>query len=163
MNQNIGKRVAKVREAAGLTQSALAKKMGTTQSAVARIESGKQNVSTAMLRKISKALNKNLLTPTPGSMNLEIHGGKKLGGTIQTNTSKNGAVALLCAALLNKGTTTLRRVPKIEEVYRLLEVLESIGVRAEWQGCDLIITPPKRFKLSQIDTEAARKTRSIVM
>ena len=163
MNQNIGKRVAEVREAAGLTQSALAKKMSTTQSAVARIESGKQNVSTAMLRKISKALNKNLLTPTPGSMNLEIHGGKTLSGTIETNTSKNGAVVLLCAALLNKGTTTLHRVPRIEEVYRLIEVLESIGVKIEWNDCTLVITPPKKFKLSQIDKEAARKTRSIVM
>lgn len=161
--ENIGKRVASVREAAGLTQNALAKKMGTTQSAIARIESGKQNVSTAMLRKISKALNKNLISPTPGSMNLEIHGGKTLSGTIETNTSKNGAVVLLCAALLNKGTTTLHRVPRIEEVYRLLEVLESIGVKIEWNDCTLTITPPKRFKLAQIDKEAARRTRSIVM
>lgn len=162
-NRNIGKRVAEVREAAGFTQSTLAKKIGTTQSAIARIESGRQNVSTAMLRKIGKALNKNLISSTPGSMNLEIRGGKKLAGTIQTNTSKNGAVVLLCAALLNKGTTTLRHVPRIEEVHRLIEVLESIGVKVDWHGCDITITPPKKFKLQQIDKEAARKTRSIVM
>lgn len=161
--ENIGKRVALLREAQGLTQTALAKKLNTTQSAVARIESGKQNVTSDMIRKIGKALNKNLLSSQIGSMNLKITGNQKLSGTIQTNTSKNGAVVLLCASLLNKGTTTLKRVPKIEEVYRLREVLESIGVKVEWNGSDLTIKPPKKFTLDKIDHEAARKTRSIVM
>ncbi len=160
---NIGERIASVREDARLTQSELAEKVGTTQSAIARIESGKQNVSTATLHKLSKALNRNLIGMKPGSVNLQIDGGKKLSGTIETNTSKNGAVGLLCASLLNKGVTTLRHVPKIEEVYRLLEVLESIGVKTTWNENDLTITPPKEFKLDQIDVEAARRTRSIVM
>jgi UDP-N-acetylglucosamine 1-carboxyvinyltransferase len=146
-----------------MTQSALAKKIKTTQSAIARIESGKQNVSGDMIKKISQALNKNLLTPVPGSMNLQITGGKKLSGTIETNTSKNGAVGLLCASLLNKGKTTLKHMPRIEEVYRLIEVLESIGVKIEWTDNDITITPPKTFDLKHIDIEAARKTRSIVM
>jgi len=161
--KNIGSRIALVRESSGMTQNALARKIKTTQSAVARIESGKQNVSSDMIKKISKALNKNLLTPTPGSMNLEIFGGYTLSGSIETNTSKNGAVGLLCASLLNKGKTTLRHMPKIEEVYRLIEVLESIGVRVEWKESDITITPPKTFNLKNIHVEAARKTRSIVM
>ncbi len=160
--QHIGDRIAKVREDARLTQSALAKKIGSTQSAVARIESGKQNVSTALLRKISKALNRNLIGNT-GSVNLSINGGHELTGSIQTNTSKNGAVGLLCASLLNKGTTTLKQVPKIEEVYRLIEVLESINVKVEWNNSDITITPPSKFNLAQIDKDAARRTRSIVM
>jgi len=161
--ENIGNRIARVREQSQLTQSQLAAKLGTTQSAVARMESGKQNISADMLKKISKAVNRNLLTYTPGSMNLKIHGGKKLSGTIETNTSKNGAVGLLCAALLNKGTTTLVNVPKIEEVYRLLEVLESIDVKASWVGDKLVLEPPKKFNLKKIDKDAARRTRSIVM
>ena len=36
--------------------------------------------------------------------------------------------ALLCASLLNRGRTTLRKVARIEEVNRLLEVLDSLGV-----------------------------------
>ncbi len=161
--QNIGERIASIREEAHLTQAELAKKTGTTQSAIARIESGKQNVSTATLRKLNKALNRNLISSNPGSVNLQITGGKKLSGVIETNTSKNGAVGLLCASLLNKGTTTLRHVPKIEEVYRLLEVLESIGVKVAWQNNDLTITPPAKFDLKNINIEAARRTRSIVM
>lgn len=161
--ENIGKRIAAVRDEVKLTQTALAKKIGTTQSAIARMESGRQNVSSLMLKKISKALNRNLLSPTPGSLNIGINGGTQLSGTIETNTSKNGAVGLLCASLLNKGKTTLHRVPKIEEVFRLIEVLESIGVKVTWNDSTLVIEPPKRFRLGAIDAVAARRTRSIVM
>ncbi len=161
--KNIGHRIADVRETKGMTQADLAKKLKTTQSAIARIESGKQNVSADMLRRIGMALGKNLITLSPGTVNVQIVGGKKLSGTIETNTSKNGAVGLLCASLLNRGTTTLHHMPRIEEVHRITEVLESIGVRIEWKGSTIIITPPKKFALNKIDTEAARRTRSIVM
>lgn len=163
MDNNIGIKIADLRETAGLTQTELAKKIGTTQSAIARLESGKQNVNTDTLKKISRALGKNLITLSPGSLSLDITGGKKLSGSIKTNTSKNGAVVLLCAALLNKGKTTLRKMPRIEEVHRLIEVLESIGVSIHWQNSDLTIVPPKKFDLKNIDRIAAEKTRSIVM
>ncbi len=161
--QKIGHKITDVREAAGLTQTDLAKRLNTTQSAVARMESGKQNVSADMLKKIGTALGKNLITLSPGTVNLAIEGGHELKGTIETNTSKNGAVGLLCAALLNKGTTTLRRVPRIEEVFRLVEVLESIGVKIDWKDDTMKIKTPEAYDLSTIDVEAAKKTRSIVM
>jgi UDP-N-acetylglucosamine 1-carboxyvinyltransferase len=69
----------------------------------------------------------------------------------------------LCASLLNRGTTTLHHVPQIEEVYRLIEVLESIGVKITWHNHTLTITPPKQFTLSKIDKAAAERTRSIIM
>jgi len=100
---------------------------------------------------------------TPKIVNLAITGGKKLSGTATTNTSKNGAVGLLCASLLNKGTTTLRNMPRIEEVNRIIEVLESIGMTASWKNSDLTLTPPQEFNLDTIDSEAARRTRAIIM
>jgi len=160
---NIGTKIADLRETKGLTQTELAKMLKTTQSAVARIESGRQNISTDMLKKISKALGKNLITLSPGTVNVEVEGGQKLSGIIETNTSKNGAVGLLCASLLNKGTTTLHRMPRIEEVHRIIEVLESIGVKVEWKGSTVTITPPKKLQLEKMNIEAAKRTRSIVM
>jgi len=161
--KNIGHKIADLRETKGLTQAELAKKLKTTQSAVARLESGNQNISADMLKKVGRALGKNLITLSPGSVNIQIDGAKKLSGTVETNTSKNGAVGLLCASLLNQGTTTLHSMPRIEEVHRIVEVLESIGVRIEWTGATLKITPPKTFNLSKINVEAAKRTRSIVM
>ncbi len=59
----------------------------------------------------------------------------------------------------------LRRVARIEEVYRLLEVLNSIGVRTRWinDGTDLEIVPPAELDMEAIDAEAAVRTRSIIM
>lgn len=96
-------------------------------------------------------------------MNFVIDGGKKLSGSVATSRSKNGAVALLAASLLNKRTTTLQHMPKIEEVNRLIEVLRSIGVSVEWEGSSVVITPPENLTLNTIDHEAAAKTRSILM
>jgi len=53
---DIGKRVAQVREEKGLSQSALAREMGTSQSAVSQIEAGERNPSYDMLRQIAVAL-----------------------------------------------------------------------------------------------------------
>lgn len=94
----------------------------------------------------------------------EIEGGRKLHGSVTTNTSKNGSVGLLCASLLNKGKTTLHGISRIEEVYRIIEVLESIGVKITWIGKQSIeIIPPKVFKIKNLNKEAALKTRSIIM
>ena len=45
----------------GLTQSELAKRVGTKQSAIARIEAGRINPTIAFLEKISQALGKELI------------------------------------------------------------------------------------------------------
>jgi len=93
-----------------------------------------------------------------------IQGGQKLKGTITTNTSKNAAVALLCASLLNKGTTELMDFPRIEETERIIEVLESIGVRFKWLGKHHVkILPPQKIDLKNLDTKAASKTRIIIL
>lgn len=97
-------------------------------------------------------------------MNYRIVGGKKLSGTVTTNISKNAAVALLAASLLNKGTTTLKRMPHIEEVNRLIEVLQSIGVTIVWDDTgDLHITPPETISLENMNRAAAERTRSIAL
>lgn len=98
-----------------------------------------------------------------GEMNFVVDGGKKLSGQVETSRSKNGAVALLAASLLNSGTTVLHKVPKIEEVNRLIEVLRSIGVEVVREGSDVTITVPEQLSLDTIDEEAARRTRSIIM
>lgn len=48
------------RSAAGLTQAALAERMGTTQSAIARLEGGRVSPSVETLRKYAAAVGKRL-------------------------------------------------------------------------------------------------------
>lgn len=162
--QKIGELIARVRTQRGLTQKELAQKLKTSQSAINRIEAGKQNVTLEMLARVSDVLNKELISFGNNSSNLKVEGGHKLKGSVDVKVSKNGTVGLLCAALLNKGKTTLRKAPKIEEVYRLIEVLSSIGVKVDWlENGDLVIDPPQKLRLDQMDVKAARRTRSVVM
>src|SRR3989344_4873675 len=69
----------------------------------------------------------------------KIVGGKKLHGTIETNTSKNGALGLFCASLLNKQPTTLHGIPRIEEISSIIKIFESIGVKIEWSAKNTVI------------------------
>lgn len=52
--------ISQLRQQAKLTQNDMAQRMGTTQSVIARIENGHQNLSFAMLQKIAAALGKNM-------------------------------------------------------------------------------------------------------
>ena len=162
----IGKLIQETRLARNFTQTQLAEALGTSQSAINRIEKGGQNISVEMIARISEVLASNIMTINhSGKINFRVTGGRKLHGSIVTKTSKNAAVGLLCASLLNKGKTTLRRVARIEEVNRIIEVLNSIGVKTRWVGeeNDLEIIPPKRLNLKKIDIAAAKRTRSIIM
>jgi UDP-N-acetylglucosamine 1-carboxyvinyltransferase len=162
----IGNFIQQTRAQKGITQAELARRIGTSQSAINRIENGGQNLSMEMLARISDALQSQIVSlQHPGTLNFRVEGGHKLKGDITVRTSKNAAVGLLVASLLNKGTTTLRRMPKIEEVHRLIEFMISIGVRVKWLNelGDLEIKPPAKFAMDKMDTEAGRKTRSIIM
>jgi UDP-N-acetylglucosamine 1-carboxyvinyltransferase len=163
-NQKIGQLIYQIRQERGLTQAAFAKKLRTSQSAVNRIEHGKQNLSLETLGRISDVLNKQIIAIGGNSVSLKIEGGQKLHGEIELKTSKNATVAILCAALLNKGVTRLKRVPRIEEVNRIIEVLLSIGVIVRWTGeNDLEIKVPNKINIENLNKEAARKTRTVIM
>jgi UDP-N-acetylglucosamine 1-carboxyvinyltransferase len=164
--RRIGSMVRDARRHRGLTQQQLAELLGTSQSAVARIEQGGQNLTLELLGRLSAALESALISVgSPGPTHLRVEGGHPLQGSVVVKSSKNAAVALLCAALLNRGRTTLRNVARIVEVDRILDVLRSIGVAATWDaaGRDLTLVVPDGLDLAGIDADAARRTRSIIM
>jgi len=162
----IGSLIRDARKHRGLTQSQLAEVLGTSQSAVHRIEAGNQNLSLDMVNRIATALDAPLISVgSGGPVHLRVQGGAKLTGRIAVRSSKNAAVALLCASLLNRGRTVIRGIAKIEEVNRILEVLTSIGVQATWSvdGADLELIRPDTLNLDGMHVEAARRTRSVIM
>lgn len=165
-SESIGRLIHDARISRGWSQQRLAEEVGTAQSAVHRIETGQQNLSLSMIDRLAEALEMPLIqSATRGAMNFRIQGDTKLSGEIEVRSSKNAAVALLCASLLNRGTTTLRGIARIEEVDRISEVLASIGVDLTWtgDGNDLVIRRPERLTPETIDQRAAKRTRSILM
>ena len=164
--QSIGHMVKEARTRRGWTQQQLAEALGTSQSSVHRIEDGAQNLSIGMINRLANALDAPLIQAAgSGKNHFRIKGGKRLSGEITVRSSKNAAVALLCASLLNRGRTVLRGIARIEEVDRLIEVLRSIGVEVTWlrDDEDLEIRRPGTLDLTTLDHAAAVRTRSILM
>src|SRR4051794_15552880 len=161
----IGNLIRDARKHRGWTQQQLADVLATSQSAINRIERGHQNLSLEMLARISEAVDSEIVSLGIGPVHLRVTGPTTLSGSIEVKTSKNAGVALLCASLLNRGRTTLRKVARIEEVNRLIEVLNSLGVQTRWlnEDNDLEIVPPRELRLDNVDQAAARRTRSVIM
>lgn len=94
---------------------------------------------------------------------LIINGGKKLSGSIENQSAKNSAVAILCACAAIKGTTTLVDMPEIEEVKRIIELLQSIGIKIKWLGKGkLEVDASGNINMDKIDPVASEKTRASI-
>lgn len=165
VSKKIGNIIRDIRERNNWSQEQLAEKLKTTQSAVARMESGDQNFTLANLEKLSEVLEQPLIHISKNfTDDLEIHGGKQLSGSIEVNTSKNGALGLMCASLLNGGTTILHQIPRIEEIKRMIEVFKSLNISVKWiDEHSLEIKRPAKLSFESLDIEAAKKMRSTIM
>ena len=163
VNEKIGRLIQRLRLQRGLTQSQLAKKMRTSQSAINRIEQGNQNLRLETIKRLSHVLKQPLINFNDRNISLRIHGGRRLSGEITVNRAKNTTLALMFAALLNRGKTTLKGAPRVEEILRIAEVLESVGVSVRWKNNDLEIKRPARFDIGNINDESCMKTRSAMM
>ena len=96
--------------------------------------------------------------------NFIINGGKKLKGTIKTNSAKNSAVAILCATPMLKGKTTLTNIPIIEEVKRIIEILLSLGLEINWiEKHTLEIINNKKINIKNLNKKSFIKTRSALL
>jgi UDP-N-acetylglucosamine 1-carboxyvinyltransferase len=61
----------------------------------------------------------------------EIKGGLRLKGEITPQGAKNEALQILCAVLLTAQPVTINNIPHIRDVNKLIELLESLGVKVE--------------------------------
>lgn len=61
-----------------------------------------------------------------------VSGGARLCGEVRVSGSKNATLALMAAGLLAEGETVLRNVPRLRDVDAMLQILNALGARAEW-------------------------------
>ncbi len=72
---------------------------------------------------------------------LRIAGHRRLIGEIRVNGAKNAALPCLAAALLSDEPSRIMRVPDIEDVHRLIEILKALGVEAEFGENEVVVRP----------------------
>ena len=68
-----------------------------------------------------------------------IKGGNKLEGTVKISGSKNAALPIIAATILNGGKSTLYNVPNIQDTQMMFEILKLIGAKVEKKNNKVII------------------------
>lgn len=67
-------------------------------------------------------------------MRMIIQGGHHLHGRIRIMGAKNAIGPLIASTLLLKGTAGFTNVPRLTDVFNLLDILEGMGAKVEWTG-----------------------------
>jgi UDP-N-acetylglucosamine 1-carboxyvinyltransferase len=93
----------------------------------------------------------------------EIIGEKKMAGVIEVRGSKNATTPILSATLLTKEECIISNIPLIEDVFRMLEILESMGAQIKWLGKRKISVKCENIDPEKMDAEKVKKLRSSVL
>ncbi|MCF8416026.1 MAG: UDP-N-acetylglucosamine 1-carboxyvinyltransferase [Crocinitomicaceae bacterium] len=87
----------------------------------------------------------------------EIYGGKKLKGELIPQGAKNEALQVLCAPLLTAEKVTISNIPDIVDVNKLIELLQTMGVKIEKVEKGTFIFQAKDIDMTYLETEDFKK------
>ena len=70
---------------------------------------------------------------------LLVTGGARLEGAVRISGAKNSALKLMAASLLAAGPSSIENVPRIQDCFTMVEVLEHLGAVVAWQDHSMTI------------------------
>lgn len=94
---------------------------------------------------------------------IKISGKRKLCGSVKIQGSKNTALPIIAAALLNKGVTVLHNCPDILDVHRMIDILEELGCKIDFKDNVLTIDASNVQKCDIASENASEMRASILM
>ncbi|MDD5197730.1 MAG: UDP-N-acetylglucosamine 1-carboxyvinyltransferase [Candidatus Gracilibacteria bacterium] len=92
---------------------------------------------------------------------LKITGGQTLSGTVEISGSKNASLPIIAASLLLE-KVTLHNVPRIGDIFSLLEIIQSLGVVVNFTGNTLTMDM-SRISLENMNRELMKKIRASIL
>lgn len=87
----------------------------------------------------------------------EIYGGKPLKGELTPQGAKNEALQVLCAPLLTAEKVTISNIPDIVDVNKLINLLQTMGVKVEKVETGTFIFQAKEIDLDYLKSEDFKK------
>lgn len=87
----------------------------------------------------------------------EINGGKPLKGELIPQGAKNEALQILCAVLLTEEKVTISNIPDIIDVNKLINLLQTMGVKTEKVEKGTFVFQAKDIDLGYFETEDFKK------
>ena len=92
-----------------------------------------------------------------------LSGEPRLSGEVRISGAKNAALPLIAASILFDGAIFLRNVPKIEDVDRMLELLEMLGVSFEKDGEGGLKVDATEFSFHEFERQIAKRLRASII
>lgn len=92
-----------------------------------------------------------------------IKGGKPLNGEVEIKGAKNAAFPVLVATLLTKDDCVIKNIPLIEDVFKMIKILEELGADIKWEGERKIRINTSKIKVSKIPFNLVRKFRGSIL
>lgn len=94
---------------------------------------------------------------------IEIEGGRPLSGQVRVQGSKNAALPVLAATILNPGRTVLHHCPRIRDVEAMLDILENLGCKTGWEEDTLWVDAGSLASFTILRNHAERMRSSITL
>lgn len=94
---------------------------------------------------------------------LIIEGQEHLGGTIRVSGMKNAATPILAATLLTDEPCVIANVPRIVDVFKMLDLLKGLGAEVAWSGDHEVTVCARDVVSSSIDKKTVSSLRSSVL
>jgi UDP-N-acetylglucosamine 1-carboxyvinyltransferase len=95
-------------------------------------------------------------------MKFKVNGKNKLSGEVMIRGAKNAALKIIPAAILASSQCVIKNVPKISDIDKLIEILESIGARADFKN-DEVRIDASTVNSSHPDEKAVKKLRGSIV
>ncbi|HRW13344.1 MAG TPA: UDP-N-acetylglucosamine 1-carboxyvinyltransferase, partial [Syntrophomonas sp.] len=93
--------------------------------------------------------------------NMVIVGGQPLYGNVRISGAKNAALVLIAASIMAEGETVLDNVPRICDVEVMIDILNQMGVRTNWNdNGSLSVCPPAGDMNIKTPDELAKRLRA---
>ncbi len=99
---------------------------------------------------------------TQEGRSLLVRGGRRLEGTIELSGAKNSALKLMAASLLAAEPSTIRRVPRIADVFTMIDMLGALGVEVTFDDGELRIDPSGELN-DRAPYELVRRMRASII
>lgn len=88
-----------------------------------------------------------------------IKGGKPLKGEVILSGAKNVALKTIIGALMFEGNVVLKNIPKINDVLDLIELIKSLGVKADFIKKNTLIINSDSLKSNRVELQYGSKIR----
>lgn len=92
----------------------------------------------------------------------EVYGGKQLKGDLQPQGAKNEALQVLCASLLTEQPVTIKNIPNISDVNKLMELLHGMGVEIDKKDSSEYTFCAKNVDVNYLTTDDFKRQASAI-